>query len=329
MQIKPSPAQDRPTPLISFIIAYYNLPVDMLIKCIESILTLSLLPEEKEIIVIDDGSDVSPLEQLSRFATDVTYIRQKNGGLSMARNTGLCMATGQYIQFVDADDQLIAHPYEHCLDMARRQSPDMVLFDFTHTALPPASYHDTEAVSGTDYMRHNNLRATAWGYLFRQAILGELRFTPGIYHEDEDFTPRLLLRAETICTTDAKAYLYCKRQDSITTSTDSTQRTKRLDDMKGIITSLNMVADRLPHAGQLALERRVAQLTMDYIYKVIVEKQDRKELERRIGELRSAGLFPLPDRNYTRKYNWFRRISSTTMGRQLLMQMLPLMNRER
>ena len=46
------------TPLISFIIAYHNLPVDMLIQCIDSITALSLSREEREIIVIDDGSDV-------------------------------------------------------------------------------------------------------------------------------------------------------------------------------------------------------------------------------------------------------------------------------
>ena len=51
-------------PLVSFIIAYYDLPVQMLGACIDSILALSLPSEEREIIVIDDGSKVSPMNVL-------------------------------------------------------------------------------------------------------------------------------------------------------------------------------------------------------------------------------------------------------------------------
>ncbi|MBO6217181.1 MAG: glycosyltransferase, partial [Prevotella sp.] len=47
--------------LISFIITYHNEPVEMLIKCIESIRSLSLQEYEREIIVVDDGSEISPI----------------------------------------------------------------------------------------------------------------------------------------------------------------------------------------------------------------------------------------------------------------------------
>ena len=55
------PQSDKTLPLISFIITYYNEPIDMIKKCIDSILKLTLSAEEREIIVIDDGSDISPL----------------------------------------------------------------------------------------------------------------------------------------------------------------------------------------------------------------------------------------------------------------------------
>ena len=99
-------------PLISFIITYYNLPVEMLYECIDSILALSLRTDEREIIVVDDGSDSSPINELMRYGDDIIYVRQKNQGLSAARNKGIDVATGSYFQFVDADDQLIQHPYE-------------------------------------------------------------------------------------------------------------------------------------------------------------------------------------------------------------------------
>ena len=86
-------------PLVSFIISYYNLPVQMLCECIDSILALSLRPYEREVIVIDDGSNVSPMNALMPYADDITYVRQRNGGLSMARNKGISMATGKYCCF--------------------------------------------------------------------------------------------------------------------------------------------------------------------------------------------------------------------------------------
>ena len=53
-------------PLISFILTYYNLPVEMLIECIESILALSLQADEREIIVVDDGSKIRCVNELTK-----------------------------------------------------------------------------------------------------------------------------------------------------------------------------------------------------------------------------------------------------------------------
>ena len=105
-------------PLISFILTYYNLPVNMLCQCIDSVMALSLSPEEREIIVVDDGSKDSPVNSLMKYGDDITYIRQRNQGLSEARNTGIQMAAGQYLQFVDGDDLLNTDAYEHCLQIS-------------------------------------------------------------------------------------------------------------------------------------------------------------------------------------------------------------------
>jgi glycosyltransferase involved in cell wall biosynthesis len=329
MQIKQSNISANERPLISFIITYYNLPTEMLTECIEYILALSLRPFEREIIIIDDGSESSPIDSILPYGDQIIYIRQKNGGLSNARNQGMVMAKGLYIQFVDGDDLLLQVPYEHCLDIARYNSPDMVLFDFTHNIIPETVFDDTTPVSGTEYMRRHNIQATACGYLFRQDILGELRFTPGIYHEDEEFTPQLLLRAETVYPTAAKAYFYRKRANSITTKTDIRSRLKRLDDTKNIIYRLNSACHTLPTEERIAMQRRIAQLTMDYIYQTIRQTQSREYVEKQLEELRQKGLFPLPDRNYTAKYNWFRRMTKNSIGLSILMRTLPLIAKER
>lgn len=76
-------------PLVSFIIPTYNLPNQMLRDCIESIFALSITEQEREVIVVDDGSDYSPLPSLSDFADKIIFVHQENLGLSMARNRGL------------------------------------------------------------------------------------------------------------------------------------------------------------------------------------------------------------------------------------------------
>ncbi len=316
--------------MVTFIITYYNLPVQMLCECIDSILALSLRPYEREILVIDDGSDVSPMNDLLHYGNDIIYIRQRNGGLSEARNKGILSATGTYLQFIDADDRLVVNAYEHCLDIIRYQKDvDMVLFNTTSSTTADLDFTDSSPVSGTEYMRHNNIHASACGYLFSRSVLGDLRFTSGIVHEDEEFTPRLLLHAERVFPTKAKAYFYRQRPHSITTSTDEDNCTKRLDDTRDIIVRLQTFADRVSHNDALALQRRIAQLTMDYLYNTIMLTRSRQVLDQRIDELYQQGLFPLPDRKYSQKYIWFRRLTNSSMGRSILLRTLPLLKKER
>ena len=178
-------------------------------------------------------------------------------------------------------------------------------------------------------MLKNNIHATAWGYLFKRATLSELRFTPGIWHEDEEFTPQLLIRAEHVCTTDAKAYYYYKHKGSITTHNDDESKTKRFNDIRGVLDRLQYLCDRVPQSDRVALQRRVAQLTMDYIYQVIVQQRSQKALNACINELSSKGLFPLPDRDYSQKYIWFRKMTNSRLGRTILLNTLPLLKKER
>lgn len=315
-------------PLVSFIITYYNLPVDLLCRCIESIISLSLRADEREIILVDDGSQVSPLSAINQYKDEIIYIRQANGGLSKARNTGIQISTGEYLQFVDGDDCLLRKGYEHCLDLVRYKKPDIVMFRFSDKGEETKSvFEDTCMMSGSEFMRNNNLRGTAWGYVFRKKTLSELRFTPSIYHEDEEFTPLLLLRADNMISTDATAYYYRKRDNSIMTSSDIRHIIKRLNDTKNIIFRLNTMADSMPTESSKALTRRVHQLTMDYIYNVIRLTHNQHYLERQLLILSKVGLYPLPNREYTKKYKWIRRLMNSKMGLSMLMKAIPLMGK--
>ena len=319
-------------PLVSFIVTCYNLPVDMLCECIDSILKLNLETAEREIIVVDDGSDVSPMNDLLKYGDDIIYVRQKNGGVSVARNTAMDMAKGQYIQLVDGDDYLLKIPYEYCLDLIRNCSNvDIVMFDFTHKSdKAPAAFNPPIIKNGPELLRTENIRGAACCSLFRQAVRGQLTFTPGIaYGEDEEFTPQLLIRAETVYVTDAKAYFYRERTTSAVHQTDEASIQKRLTDTKAVILHLNRLADTSPQSDRVALQRRVAQLTMDYIYNTIMLTRSEEKLNDILEDLRKEALFPLPNHPYSAKYTWFRRLSNSALGRKILLTTLPFMKKER
>lgn len=319
-------------PLVSFIITYYNLPIHMLCECIDSILALSLRPCEREIIVVDDGSDISPMNGLMQYGDDIIYLRQKNLGVSVARNSALRMTRGKYIQIIDGDDYLLQTPYEHCLDLIRYSNDiDVVMFDFSKTTkAPETTFNDTTPMSGMEYLRNHNIRGAICCMLFRQVIRGELYFTKGIqYSEDEEFTPQLLLRAEVVVATDAKAYYYRVRNASAIHQTSKEKKEKRLNDTIEVITNLNRIADTLPSNDRLAMQRRVAQLTMDYIYNTIVLTRSYQTLNERLDELKAKGLYPLPANDYNCKYTWFRKLTNTRLGLSILQKVLPLLPKER
>lgn len=323
-------SQSTKTPLVSFIVTYHNEEIDMLKECLESILTLSTPNEEREVIVIDDGSDKSPLDALLSYGDNVIYLRKNNEGISTARNLGLRTATGTFVQFIDGDDTLISSTYEHCLDIAIHGNADVVAFDFTRRKETDLNFKDSEPQSGCNLMRQSNIQGASWLYLFRRSILGNLTFTPGIsYGEDEEFTPQLLLRAEKVVCTSAKAYFYRQHKNSAITDKSQKGITKRLDDNLIVIKSLKQKADTLPVAERSALMRRVAQLAMDHIYNVITLSRSDSRLKECLKELQRCGLFPLPRRNYTLKYNLFRRMTNSPVGRKALLHTLPYLKRER
>jgi glycosyltransferase involved in cell wall biosynthesis len=90
---------------ISVVIPTYNRG-HIVHKAIDSVLAQSHRP--LEIIVVDDGSMDNTGEKLKAYGDRIRYIRRENGGLSRARNTGIEAARGEWIAFLDDDDEFVA-----------------------------------------------------------------------------------------------------------------------------------------------------------------------------------------------------------------------------
>ncbi|WP_037653552.1 glycosyltransferase family 2 protein, partial [Streptomyces exfoliatus] len=118
-------------PDVSVVIGAYQ-AMPYLIRCLESVEAQTLGAGRLEIIAVDDGSTDGTGEYLDAFAArtaiDTRVVHQENsGGPSGPRNTGLGLARGRYVFFLDADDYFGEEALERMVAMGDRAGTDVVL----------------------------------------------------------------------------------------------------------------------------------------------------------------------------------------------------------
>lgn len=113
---------------ISVVIPFYNVDEDIFRRCIKSILLQSY--DDYEIIIVDDGSDdayVNCLEKIMLLDKRINVIHQENKGVSSARNLGINQASGDYITFVDADDEIVSYYFSEATEYLINDKYDMII----------------------------------------------------------------------------------------------------------------------------------------------------------------------------------------------------------
>jgi len=198
-------------PTLSIVMPVYNV-APYLPRCLESLAALT--PPADEIIVVDDGSTDDCPRILAEFASrlpQMRVIRQENGGLSAARNTGLDAARGKYLAFVDSDDFVEPDAYAEALQRADAERLDMVLFNarYHYEGRKPDRpiYPDapaSEVMPGSEWLRQR-LKAgrflhMVWLHLYLREFIeaNRFRFVPRLIHEDVIWTTRALLAARRV-----------------------------------------------------------------------------------------------------------------------------------
>lgn len=309
-------------PFISFIVPVYNVPTNMLCECLNSIFELALESNEMQVIVVDDGCDYDVTQGWhSVWHERIRLVRQNNQGLSMARNNALALAKGRYVQFVDADDYLFPSIYNEVITYLKEHSVDLLYFDSTATHNPKHWSVPLGAQRGADFMLHNNLRSSACGYVFKKEVMGELRFVSGTYYEDIEFTTQVVLKAQTMAVTTAQPYYYRVRVGSITSKKSVLDyKNKYLPMSAQILTRLQQL--RVEGYQRPALERRIAQLTMDHVYNTMRYTHSYAYLCKTLKMFRAQGLYPFVNKHYTRKYTLFRALVACPITRYLLTLLL-------
>ncbi len=244
---------------LSIIIPIYKVE-QYLRRCVDSLLNQDLPREEYEIILVDDGSpDNCPAicEEYARAHDNVKVVHRENGGLSAARNSGIEVALGQYVQFVDSDDYLEPNVLKTLVEKMDADHLDALRFNYQNVneryevfepnkiSKPFVDYRD-EACDGLTFLNERlGFGCYAWQFMLRRELLENCVFKEGIYFEDMEWTPRLLLKASKVTSTDLMVYNYLMRQGSITQSVDEKKKRKVLDDRLSLIGSMKEQSEKV------------------------------------------------------------------------------------
>ena len=208
---------------VSIIVPVYNVE-KYLRKCLDSLINQTL--KEIEIICVNDGSkDNSPkiLEEYAKKDNRIIVINQENAGLSVARNSGIDIAKGEYIGFVDSDDWVDLDFFEKLYYSATSNDTDIAVGGIIRvTGIKKKKFLNFEKETLTD---NANLKfelcdvpekSYVTNKIYKTQKLKEinLKFEEGRIFEDCIFTPQALFYLGKIVTVPNIYYYYLRRGNS-------------------------------------------------------------------------------------------------------------------
>ena len=218
-------------PLVSIIIPVYHVE-KFLDKCVASVVSQTYT--NLEIILIDDGSpDNCPAICDAWKLRDprIKVIHQQNGGLSVARNEGLKLATGEFIGFVDSDDWIEPNMYETLLSALLETEADIAISGFEGFTEDSKTivYSKIKSIEKKVYSAEETLkrllllkgfiRNFVWNKLYRRTVLENIVFPKGKLFEDNLWSAQIIGNAKTVVCTNQILYHYFIRPDSLSHKT--------------------------------------------------------------------------------------------------------------
>lgn len=228
-------------PLISVIIPVYNVE-PYLKRCVDSVLAQTYA--NLEIILVDDGSPDNCgqiCDEYSLADTRIKVVHQENCGLSAARNTGLRHAAGDYIGFVDSDDIIDKEMYAVLYAAMEENEANIAVCQYLcfdrEEDIKPGSAGKTSCSTNIEVL-HNYFTprcgqaAVCVNKLYRRHLFDDIEFPPGLIHEDEFVTHRLIYRAQRIANIEREMYYYRQTPGSIMQALFSEKRLDALQAFK-------------------------------------------------------------------------------------------------
>jgi glycosyltransferase involved in cell wall biosynthesis len=215
---------------LSIIVPFYNVE-EWIGACLESLIPLNA--QDVEVILVNDGSTDGSADVAETFRNNFHHFKifvQKNGGLSVGRNSGLNLAKGKYVFFLDSDDYIDGDEFRAFLDQTIKLDVDISVGNGKHLIenklqgnLKKSKVNKTLGiVDGPTFYHVTNAKKEfhigVWSRLYKRSFLEKynLHFFPGVIHEDEEFGPKAFSLARCVTYIDKYFYIYRYRVGSIT-----------------------------------------------------------------------------------------------------------------
>ncbi len=219
---------------ISIIIPVYNVEV-YLRDCLDSIINQTL--KDIEIICVNDGSTDNSLSILNNYAqkdSRIIIVNQENQGLSMARNSGLKFASGEYIGFVDSDDWVDVDFYEKLYNAAINQNCDIAAASIIRKRIHSQKYRVHYTESNSVYTLEDKIKLCnvpvccyVWNKIYKSDKIKNFKFQQNIYFEDMMWLPEVLKQTKGLVSVPDTNYYYRVNNNSIVKKIQSPK--KQLD----------------------------------------------------------------------------------------------------
>ena len=221
-------------PVVSVVVPVYKVE-KYLKRCLDCLLNQTF--DDWQAICIDDGSpDKSPaiLDEYAARDNRFVVIHKQNAGVSAARNDGIKLATGKFIQFLDADDWVDSGYLEQMVAIAEKYQSDMVVSGFvSDNKYTKTIVYQKERVGRTiwEKLRHSFALTDSyvWRYLFHADFIrkNNLEFNTGlIAQEDTLFVLDAIAIANMVVTVPGVNYHYMFNENSALNSRGAEHRAK-------------------------------------------------------------------------------------------------------
>lgn len=219
-------------PLISVIIPVYNVE-KYLKRCLDSVINQTY--KNLEIILVDDGSTDDSGKMCDEYAKKdkrIKIVHKKNGGLSSARNCGIEKAKGEFLTFVDSDDEITANYVRFLFELIREFDVKMSIASYSvvteHRVIDYSRGRKALTLTTEETLRRmlveDGFTVSACSKMYSSDLFAKIRYPDSETFEDNATTHKLILMCSKIAYGDKSIYKYYIRKGSLTTKEFSTDR---------------------------------------------------------------------------------------------------------
>lgn len=201
---------------LSIIIPVYNVE-KYIRRCLDSIYNQNIPYESFEVIIVNDGTPDKSMEVVHEYLNlhkNMKIINQENQGLSIARNNGLAATEGKYVWFIDSDDWICEDSIKSLFGYLNKQY-NLIATNLYYTYDNPVNNRFEREInkdlllSSTDYISNYSVGASQRFIIKRDLLVRfQLKFYPGILHEDAEFNLKLVYYAKQVYLLKSSLYFY-------------------------------------------------------------------------------------------------------------------------